>query len=116
MREFPDAGAMLALVAGAVVGLRLFHRLTAIRASPLAAGPFLSGQRPGEHAVSRFHARWYALTLLFLAFDVEMLFMYPWAVVVADMGKAAVAEMFGFLGLLMCGVVYAWREGVLRWA
>ncbi|HCA87574.1 MAG TPA: NADH-quinone oxidoreductase subunit I [Streptomyces sp.] len=116
MREFLDAAVMLLLGVAAVVGLRLLHGLTAVRASPLAAGPFLSGGQPDEHAWSRFHARWYVLTLLFLAFDVEMLFMYPWAVVVADMGAAAVVEMFTFLGLLMCGVVYAWREGALRWA
>ncbi|PJE95419.1 NADH-quinone oxidoreductase subunit I [Streptomyces carminius] len=107
---------MLVLAVGAVAGLRQLHRLTAVRAQPLLAGPFLSGGTPDEHALSRFHARWYALTLLFLAFDVEMLFMYPWAVVVAKMGAAAVAEMFVFLGLLMCGVLYAWREGTLRWA
>ncbi|MFJ8145804.1 NADH-quinone oxidoreductase subunit A [Streptomyces sp. NPDC096048] len=116
MREFLDAAVMLVLAAAAVAALRLLHRLTAVRASPLTVGPFLSGGRPAEHAWSRFHARWYVLTLLFLAFDVEMLFMYPWAVVVADMGTAAVVEMFAFLGLLMCGVVYAWREGALRWA
>ncbi|MFH0241475.1 NADH-quinone oxidoreductase subunit A [Streptomyces sp. HK10] len=116
MREFLDLGAMLLLAAGAVAGLRLLHRLTAVRGEPLLAAPLLSGNIPDEHALSRFHARWYALTLLFLAFDVEMLFMYPWAVVVAEVGMAAVVEMFVFLGLLMCGVVYAWREGALRWA
>ncbi|WP_223166257.1 NADH-quinone oxidoreductase subunit A [Nonomuraea sp. SYSU D8015] len=60
--------------------------------------------------------RWYAVTLVFLAFDMEMIFMYPWALVVADIGAAAVAEMFLFLGLLMVGVIYAWREGAFRWA
>jgi len=83
---------------------------------PIVAGPFESGLRPTVHAVSRFHPRWYCVTLLFLAFDVEMLFMYPWAVVVADVGFKAVIEMFVFLGLLMAGVAYAWREGVFRWA
>lgn len=116
MREFLNVGGMLVLVVGAVAALRLLHRLTAVWPEPLTAAPFLSGQRPLEHALSRFHARWYALTLLFLAFDVEMLFMYPWAVVVAEVGTSAVVEMFGFLGLLMCGVLYAWREGALRWA
>ncbi len=56
------------------------------------------------------------MTLVFLAFDMEMIFMYPWALVVADIGAAAVAEMFLFLGLLMVGVIYAWREGAFRWA
>ncbi len=77
--------------------------------------PYLSGMEPTEHALSRYHARWYPLTLLFLAFDVEMLFMYPWAVVVARVGSSAIVEMFVFLGLLMVGVLWAWREGALRW-
>ncbi|GAA2581592.1 NADH-quinone oxidoreductase subunit A [Actinomadura fulvescens] len=81
-----------------------------------AAGPFLSGARPQEHALSRYHVRWYVVTMLFLAFDMEMVFMYPWAVVVASIGVKAVVEMFVFLALLMVGVVYAWREGAFRWA
>jgi len=52
---------------------------------------------------------------LFLAFDVEMLFMYPWAVIVARAGPSAVVEMFAFLGVLLVAVVWAWREGALRW-
>lgn len=62
------------------------------------------------------HARWYAATLHFLAFDVEMLFMYPWALVVAAKGAGSVVEMFTFLGVLLVGVVWAWREGAQRWA
>jgi len=45
-----------------------------------------------------------------------MAFMYPWVLVVANTGATAVVEMFVFLGMLMVGVVYAWREGALRWA
>ncbi|WP_431781935.1 NADH-quinone oxidoreductase subunit A [Streptomyces chumphonensis] len=116
MAEFARLGLMLVLVVGGVAGLRVLHRLTAVRAAALVTGPFSGGGAPSEHAWSRFHARWYALTLVFLAFDVEMLFMYPWAVVVAEVGPAAVVEMFAFLGLLMCGVLYARREGVLAWA
>ena len=82
---------------------------------PLEALPFESGTVPQQHAVSRFHARWYAVTLLFLAFDMEMVFMYPWALVVLDVGASAVVEMFGFLAVLLVGVVYVWREGALRW-
>jgi len=98
--------------------------LSAVYASALLVGvggrligaPFLSGGRPVEHAVSRYHVRWYAVTMVFLAFDMEMIFMYPWALVVASLGVKAVVEMFLFLGLLMVGVVYAWREGAFRWA
>ena len=78
--------------------------------------PFQSGWLPEEHALSRYHVRWYTATLVFLAFDVEMLFMYPWAVVVAEHGVSAIVEMFAFLGALFVAVVWAWREGALRWA
>ncbi len=88
--------------------------LTRVR-QPALVLPFESGMLPQQHAVSRYHARWYAVTILFLAFDMEMIFMYPWAVVVAEMGVSAVAEMFGFLAVLVVGVVYVWREGALRW-
>lgn len=77
--------------------------------------PYESGSLPQQHAVSRFHPRWYAATVLFLAFDMEMIFMFPWAVVVAEVGASAVVEMFSFLAILVVGVVYAWREGALRW-
>ena len=93
----------------------LLARATSIDARAVPAMPFHSGWRPEEHALSRFHARYYPLTLLFLAFDVEMLYMYPWATVVASVGVSAVVEMFAFLAVLMVGVVWAWREGALRW-
>jgi len=115
MTEFLDILAMVMAALSFVALLHLAHRVTAVAAAPLRASPFMSGHRPDEHAVSRFHARWYPVTLLFLAFDIEMLFMYPWAVIVAAVGTKAIAEMFIFLGLLMAGVVYAWREGALRW-
>ncbi len=82
---------------------------------PAKAAPFLGGEAPRQHAMSRFHVRWYAVALLFLAFDMEMVFMYPWAVVVADIGLMALIEMGMFLLILLLGVLYAWREGALRW-
>lgn len=107
--------AMLTLAISLVAGGYAAHRLTSVDSVTLIVGPFLSGSLAAEHAVSRFHARWYVITLLFLAFDVEMLFMYPWAVVVAHIGTSAIVEMFVFLGLLLSGVAYAWREGALEW-
>ncbi|HEU5157223.1 MAG TPA: NADH-quinone oxidoreductase subunit A [Streptosporangiaceae bacterium] len=102
-------------MAGAVVAaIYVLSRVLAMP-GPLGVGPFLSGGRPSEHAVSRYHVRWYAVTMVFLAFDMEMVFMFPWALVVESVGTTAVVEMFLFLGLLMVGVVYAWREGALRW-
>lgn len=111
------AGAVgMALVASLfVAGLYAVHRLLTIAPQPVIVLPFQSGWRPEEHALSRYHVRWYLATLLFLAFDVEMLFMYPWAVVVADLGVPAIVEMFLFLGAVFVAVLWAWREGALRW-
>lgn len=91
------------------------HRLLAPSPTTLPTAPYQSGWPPEAHALSRYHVRWYLATLLFLAFDVEMLFMYPWAVVVGELGAGAVVEMFVFLGALLVAVLWAWREGALRW-
>lgn len=107
---------MLSVACAGVAGMFGLHRLTAITPDALRSLPFQSGWPPQEHALSRYHARWYVATLIFLPFDVEMLFMYPWAVVVAKMGISAIIEMFLFLGVLFVAVVWAWREGGLRWA
>ncbi|UGT70910.1 NADH-quinone oxidoreductase subunit A [Nocardia gipuzkoensis] len=105
---------LVVVVASLVV---IYTAASAVASTPAGPGngPFLSGSAAVEHAMSRYHVRWYTIAMVFLAFDMEMAFMYPWAVVVADIGMMAVAEMFGFLAVLMVGVLYAWREGALRW-
>jgi len=106
---------MVAAVVALVLMLYVLQRLVSDAPSPVSSLPFQSGWVPQEHALSRYHVRWYLATLLFLAFDVEMLFMYPWAVVVGALGAKAVVEMFLFLSGLFVAVVWAWREGALRW-
>ena len=107
--------ALMALGAFVVGGAYGVARLVALDPRPLTAVPFTGGLPPCEHAVSRFHVRWYPVAMLFLAFDMEMIFMYPWTRVISIMGPSAVIEMFTFLTVLVAGVVYAWREGALRW-
>lgn len=77
--------------------------------------PFLGGSEPETHAWQRFHSRYYPMVLLFIAFEMEMMFMYPWAVVFVAEGMKAMVEMGMFLAILSIGIVYAWREGVFRW-
>ncbi len=107
---------LLVLACLGVVGLYGLSRRVSIHQAPLVADPWAGGTAATEHALHRFHARWYAMSLVFLAFDLEMLFMYPWSVVVSSVGASAVIEMFAFLALLLAGVVYAWREGAFRWS
>ncbi len=111
-------GAALLLLAVAVTLVGACYSaawLLAVARTAAPVGPFLSGGAPTEHAFSRFHVRWYPLTMIYLAFEMEMLFMYPWTLVLSSVGPSAVTEMFLFLGVLLAGVAYAWREGALRW-
>jgi NADH-quinone oxidoreductase subunit A len=116
VEKYAGALLLLLLISAAIAALYALGQAAAVHRDPLRAAPFSGGLLPAEHPLSRYHARWYAMTLVFLAFDLEMLFMYPWALVVAQVGGSAVLEMFGFLALLLIGVVYAWREGAFRWA
>ena len=77
--------------------------------------PFAGGSEPRVHAWSRYHARYYPMALVFLAFDMEMVFMYPWAVVFRREGLIAMVEMGMFIAILLLGVLYAWRERALEW-
>jgi NADH-quinone oxidoreductase subunit A len=78
--------------------------------------PFSGGLPPVVHAWNRYHARYYVMALVFLAFDMEMVYMYPWAVVFVAEGAVAMAEMGMFIAILLLGVLYAWRERALEWA
>ena len=68
---------------------------------------------PGAWASYRFGFPVYAL--IFLSFDMEMIFMYPWAVVFADLGLEAFLDMLVFIAILSAGITYAWKMGGLRW-
>lgn len=116
VQSYAGALVLLLAVVTLVVGLYATQLAATLSRAPLTALPYVGGAIPPEFAVSRFHARWYAMTMVFLAFDIEMLFMYPWTLVVVSFGAAAVIEMFVFLVVLLLAVVYAWREGAFRWA
>ncbi|MQA03849.1 MAG: NADH-quinone oxidoreductase subunit A [Streptosporangiales bacterium] len=94
MDSYGPAVAVLVLTVGVVALVYAVSLLVTVHRQPLSADEFLSGSAPVVHAVSRYHVRWYTVTLIFLAFDMEMVFMYPWAVVFADVGLVALVEMF----------------------
>lgn len=73
------------------------------------------GMLPIGGAWVRFKPSYFLTGLIFLLFDVEMMFLLPWAVAFTDMGWVALAEMFVFIAILTVGLVYAWREDVLKW-
>jgi NADH-quinone oxidoreductase subunit A len=111
------AGATVTAAAtvGTLALLTLARRWSPQRSSASQRVPVLGGLEPETHAWSRFHVRYYPMTLLFIAFEMEMMFMYPWAVVFVEEGVTALVEMGMFLAILSVGIVYGWREGAFRW-
>jgi NADH-quinone oxidoreductase subunit A len=73
------------------------------------------GMTPTGTSRVKLNIRFYVFALLFVLFDVEVFFVYPWAVTARDSGPAALLEMMIFLGVLFAGLVYAWGKGALRW-
>ena len=63
----------------------------------------------------RFRAQYYVYALVFVVFDIEAAFLFPWAVAYNRLGLYALVEMVLFLGILLVGLIYAWRKGALRW-
>ncbi len=107
-----------------MTAIELFFVLLALTAGFLGAAYALAIGRRGvtrrhageQPAWPRFHVRYYTFALLFIAFDMEMAYMYPWAVVFRDLGVFAFAEIGFFLTVLGLGIAYAWREGALEWS
>lgn len=76
--------------------------------------PATAGQLSRDPVWVRYHARYYGYALLFLAFDMEMAYMYPWAVVYKEVGIVALLDMGVFLMILFLGLLYGWSQGALR--
>ena len=75
-----------------------------------------SGVVPFGQAWAQFNVRYYLFALVFVIFDVEVIYLYPWAIVFRSLGKFAFVEMLIFLVILLIGLAYAWRKGALEWA
>ncbi len=86
------------------------------RPSEIKDTPYECGIPPSPHRWSQFHPRYYIFAILFLIFDVEAVFLFPWALVFLDSIKAVFYEMIIFIGILAFGILYGWRKGVLRWS
>jgi NADH-quinone oxidoreductase subunit A len=82
--------------------------------------PYECGIDPTTEAHDRFTVRYYIVAMLFLIFDVETIFLLPWAIIFMgddfSFTKFALVEMFVFIGILIVGYYYAWRKGALEWA
>ena len=74
-----------------------------------------SGIKPTGTARERFHIRYHLIAMIFLIFDLEIAFIYPWAVVYKQLGWAGFVEMMIFLSILIIGFLYAWKRGAFTW-
>ena len=77
--------------------------------------PYECGIEPLTAARARYSIRYYLVAMLFVIFDVETVFMFPWAVILEELGVFGLIEMFVFLFILVVGFVYAWKKGALEW-
>ena len=102
-------------VANAAFLLGISHLLGTDRPTPAKAAPYESGITPLGDTRSRFSVKFYIVAMLFIVFDIETIFFFPWAVVYRDLGLFGFVEMAVFIGVLLVGLVYAWKKGALEW-
>jgi NADH-quinone oxidoreductase subunit A len=77
--------------------------------------PYECGFEAFEDARMKFDVRYYLVAILFILFDLEIAFLFPWAVVLQDLGWFGLIAMLVFLGILVVGFVYEWKKGALEW-
>jgi len=82
---------------------------------PEKLSPYECGFEAFEDARMKFDVRYYLVAILFIIFDLEIAFLFPWAVVFKQIGIVALVEMAMFLALLLLGFVYCWKKGALEW-
>lgn len=78
--------------------------------------PYESGMAPQGDARHRFSVKFYLVAMLFILFDIEAIFLYPWVVVFKELRMFAFVEMLLFVVLILCGFFYIWKKGVLDWS
>jgi NADH-quinone oxidoreductase subunit A len=78
--------------------------------------PYECGMTPVGDARERFPVKFYLVAMLFILFDVEAVFLYPWAILLKDLKMFGFWEMLVYLGIVLVGYVYIWKKGVLDWA
>ncbi|HEY5648561.1 MAG TPA: NADH-quinone oxidoreductase subunit A [Nitrospiria bacterium] len=105
---------MVALGFG-IVSLLLWSIVRPNRMYQAKLATYESGSLPVSDARNPFPMRYYIITMLFVIFDIETVFLYPWAVSFDKLGLFGLVEMVLFIMILLVGYVYAWKKGALEW-
>ena len=106
-------GAIVFSLVGAILGLSFFlgqHHKERATNEPYEGGILSAGS-----ARLRFSSQFYLIAMLFVIFDIEIVFLFPWAVAFKKLGLVGVVEMAIFIGILVVGFWYAWKKGALEW-
>lgn len=111
------------LLVQALIGLGLAIGLVAASSvlgkklkNKIKDSPYECGMAPMGSAEERFSVKFYLVAMLFILFDIEAVFLYPWVVVYKDLGWVAFVEMALFVVLILSGFLYIWKKGVLDWS
>ncbi|MBI3911893.1 MAG: NADH-quinone oxidoreductase subunit A [Armatimonadetes bacterium] len=106
----------VAVAAGMSVATSLIARIFRLRRpNPIKSQPYECGMTPIGGARVRFSVKFYLVAMLFILFDVEAIFLYPWAVVHRHLGWLGLVEMGLFIGILAAGYLYLWKRGAFEW-
>ena len=109
-------GIFMLLITGFIATVLVLARLISpSRKSSAKAQTYETGESTVTDPWRPFPVRYYVFALLFLIFDVEAAFLYPWAVVYQDLGVYGFVEMVIFVTILTVGLAYAWKKGALKW-
>ena len=113
---------LLFIFVGLLVGVALplaggvLSRLLGVhRPDPAKLSPYECGFEAFEDARMRFDVRYYLVAILFILFDLEIAFLFPWAVVLREIGTFGFLAMLVFLAVLIIGFIYEWKKGALEW-
>ena len=115
--SFAPVGIFLTLgVVFVLVTLAIAKLIRPHRPSDAKLASYECGEQPIGTAWIQYNPRFYIFALLFVIFDVEVIFLFPWAVAYQSLGFFALVEMLIFIGILVIGLAWAWKKGVLKWA
>jgi NADH-quinone oxidoreductase subunit A len=107
---------ILVAIGFAIVALVLAWLIRPERYNKVKLEPYECGIETAGDARDRYSIRYYLIAMLFVIFDVETVFMFPWAVIMDRLALFGLIEMIVFILILVIGYVYAWRQGALEWA
>jgi NADH-quinone oxidoreductase subunit A len=112
---FPIGVVLLVAIGQGFLLLGLANTLGPRRPNPVKTAVFECGSVPVGSARDHFGVKFYVVALLFIVFDIEAVFLFPWAVIFTELGWAGYVEMLIFVATLVVGLAYVWKKGVIDW-